>query len=92
MAIIRKVARHEHSGAWAYIEYSDENPSGTLRVLGGMEFPTREEAEDYSKGFALDSYEYVEPLVLKRERLNAEKARLEKRIEQIDSELLTNEA
>lgn len=87
MAIIRKVAVHENSRMWAYIEYNDENPKATLKILGNKEFSTEQEARDYSKGFAIDSYEWVEPKELKQKRLTEEKERLMNRVEQINSEL-----
>lgn len=86
MALIRQVKVHENSRMWAYVEWSDENPNN-FTLLGGKEFPTKEEAEDYSKGFALDSYEWVEPNELKSKRLNAEKEKLQKRLSEIDAEL-----
>ena len=86
MALIRQVKVHENSRMWAYVEWSDENPNH-FTLLGGKEFPTKEEAEDYSKGFALESYEWVEPSELKSKRLNAEKEKLQKRLSEIDAEL-----
>lgn len=86
MALIRQVKVHENSRMWAYVEFSDENPNHFV-LLGGKEFPTREEAEDYSKGFALDSYEWGEPLELKRKRLTKEKEKLQKRLSEIEVEL-----
>ena len=86
MALIRQVKVHENSRMWAYVEWSDEN-TNHFTLLGGKEFPTKEEAEDYSKGFALDSYEWVEPAELKFKRLNAEKEKLQKRLSEIDAEL-----
>lgn len=87
MALIRKVACNENSRAWAYIEYSDENPAQTLKILGDREFSTKEEAEDWSKGFAIDSYDHIEPLELKRNRLLDEKEQIEKRLKEISNEL-----
>lgn len=86
MALIREVRRNSGSGYWAYIEFSDEDKS-VFTLLGGREFPTREEAEDYSKGFEIDSYEYVEPKELKIKRLSKEKEKLQKRLSEIESEL-----
>lgn len=86
MALIRQVKVHKNSRMWAYVEFSDENKHYFV-LLGGKEFPTREEAEDYSKGFALDSYEWVEPSELKTKRLTAEKEKLQKRLSEIESEL-----
>ena len=69
MAIIRAVKRNSESGMWGYIEYSDEDPKRTIHMVGPREFAEEQDAIDYSKGFAPDSYEYVEPMELKKERL-----------------------
>lgn len=86
MALIRQVKRNSGSGMYAYVEFSDEDRS-VFTLLGGKEFFTSEEAEDYSKGFEIDSYEYVEPSELKIKRLTSEKEKLEKRLSEIDNEL-----
>ena len=86
MAVLRQVKVHENSRMWAYVEWSDENKNH-FTILGGKEFTTKEEAEDYSKGFAVDSYEWVEPAELKTKRLTAEKQKLEKRLSEIYAEL-----
>ena len=86
MALIRQVKRNSGSGMHAFVEFSDEDKS-IFTLLGGKEFFTYEEAEDYSKGFEIDSYEYVEPLELKIKRLTTEKEKLEKRLSEIDNEL-----
>ena len=80
MALIRQVKRNSGSGMHAFVEFSDEDKS-IFTLLGGKEFFTYEEAEDYSKGFEIDSYEYVEPLELKIKRLTYEKENLEKRLQ-----------
>ena len=85
MALIRQIKRNSGSGMYAYVEFSDEDKSFT--ILGGKEFHTYEEAEDYSKGFEIDSYDYVKPLELKIKRLTSEKEKLEKRLSEIDNEL-----
>jgi hypothetical protein len=46
-------------------------------ILGGQQF-LKEEAQDYSKGFAEGSYEWIEPIDLKIRRLRLEKEKLEK--------------
>lgn len=86
MAIYRQVKVHENSRMWAYVEWSDENIKH-FTLLGGKEFSTKEEAEDYSKGFAIDSYDWVEPAELKNIRLNAEKEKLQKGLLEIEAEL-----
>ncbi|RZJ71098.1 hypothetical protein [Flavobacterium sp.] len=86
MALIRKVRVHENSRAWAFVETSDENPNHIV-ILGSQEFSTKEEAEEWSKGFAPDSYDHVEPSELKRNRLTAEKEKLQRRLEEIEAEL-----
>ena len=86
MALIRQVRRHENSHAWAFVEWSDENPHHFV-LLGGKEFLTKEEAEDYAQGFEIDSYEYVEPNDLKLKRLTKEKEALQNRLTEIDKEL-----
>ena len=86
MAVFRGVKRHENSRMWAYVEWSDENPNH-FQIVGNKEFQTKEEAEDYSKGFAIDSYEWIEPTELKTKRLLSEKEKLEKRLSEIDLEL-----
>ena len=86
MALIRQVKRNSGSGMYAYVEFSDEDKS-VFTLLGGKEFLTYEEAEDYSKGFEIDSYEYVEHLELKIKRLTYEKENLEKRLSEIENEL-----
>lgn len=86
MAVFRGVKRHENSRMWAYVEWSDENHNH-FQIVGNKEFQTKEEAEDYSKGFAIDSYEWIEPTELKTKRLLSEKEKLEKRLSEIDLEL-----
>ena len=86
MAVFRGVKRHENSWMWAYVEWSDENKNH-FQILGGKEFQTKEEAEEYSLGFALDSYDWVEPIEIKKKRLKTEKVKLEKRLVEIDKEL-----
>jgi hypothetical protein len=86
MAVFRGVKRHENSRMWAYLEWSDENPNHH-QIIGDREFQTKEEAEDYSKGFAIDSYEWIEPTELKTKRLLSEKEKLQKRLSEIDLEL-----
>lgn len=86
MALIRKVAQHENSWAWAYIEYSDENKNH-FKILGGKEFATKDEAIEYSKGFEPFSYEWKEPEDIKIQRLIAEKQQLIHRLNEIETEL-----
>lgn len=86
MAVFRGVKRHENSWMWAFLEWSDENPNH-FQILGHKEFRTKEEAEEYSLGFAIDSYEWVEPSKIKLKRLTSEKAKLEQRLLEIQKEL-----
>lgn len=86
MALIRKIMQNENSWAWAYIEYSDEDKN-LFTILGGKEFMTKAEAVDYSKGFEPFSYEWKEPLDIKKKRLLEEKTRLETRLKEIENEL-----
>jgi hypothetical protein len=44
-------------------------------------------SQDYSKGFAEGSYEWIEPTELKIKRLRLEKEKLEKRVNEIYYEL-----
>jgi hypothetical protein len=64
MAIHRKVRQHSQTYLWAYVEWSDEKQD-VFTLLGGQQFLKKEEAEDYSKGFAEGSYEWIEPTELK---------------------------
>ena len=77
---------HEQSRQWAYIEVSDENDKH-LVILGGKEFPTKEEAEESSKGFALDSYVHVEPEYLKWKRLDKKRKYIAKELQDVLEEL-----
>ena len=86
MALIRNVKCHENTRLWAYIEYSDENKNH-LQVLGSKHFSTKEEAEEYSQGFSIDSYEWIEPSEIRRKRLNNEREKLQKRLSDIEAEL-----
>ena len=86
MAIHRKVRQHSQTYLWAYVEWSDENQD-VFTLLGGQQFLKKEEAEDYSKGFAEGSYEWTEPTELKIKRLRLEKEKLQKRLNEIDWEL-----
>lgn len=86
MAIIRAVKCHENSRMWAYVEWSDENKNH-IEILGGKEFLKKEEAEEYSKGFSINSYEWIEPLEIKRKRLLLEKDKLENRLSELKIEL-----
>ena len=82
--IIRQILRHSDSGMWAYVERSGSGNHFT--ILGGKEFTTKEEAEDFAKGFALDSYTYTEPEELKLKKVNDKKARLISEIQALDEE------
>lgn len=82
MAINRQVRRHENSRMWGYVEWSDENLNHFI-LLGGKEFFTKEEAEDYSKHFDPNGYE--ESVEWKNKLLIAEKEKLEKRLTEINS-------
>lgn len=73
---------------WAYVEQSDEDKNH-LVILGGKEFPTQEEAEDWSKGFDPFSYEHVDPKELKIKKLTDEITRLKKRLSEAENELLS---
>ncbi len=86
MALIRQVKVHENSRAWAFIEFSDEHPE-RITILGNREFPTKEEAVEYSKGFEVGSYEYVEPEQSRRMRLVLERTKLHDRIQEINRQL-----
>lgn len=86
MALIRQVLQHPHHGRWAYVEYSDEE-KGVSTELGSKNFGTKQEAEDFSKGFDLFSYVWVEPKEIKQNRLLNEKENLEKRLIDIQTEL-----
>jgi hypothetical protein len=86
MAIHRKVRQHSQTYLWAYVEWSDEKQD-VFTLLGGQQFLKKEEAEDYSKGFAEGSYEWIEPTELKIKRLRLEKEKLEKRVNEIYYEL-----
>lgn len=60
MALIRNIIKHKDKELYAYVEYSDENPNHLI-ILGNKEFPTKEEAIEHAKGFAIDSYESSKP-------------------------------
>ena len=57
MALVRRVIQNKETQKWAYVEYSTEE-SEYLTILGGKEFDTEEEAEEWSKGFDIHSYEH----------------------------------
>ena len=63
MTKVRKVLRNAGSGMWGYIELDQDNEY--IRAVGNMEFAEKEEAEEYAKGFAPGSYEYVETKEMK---------------------------
>lgn len=87
MAIIRQVLQNENTYLWSYIEYSDEDKS-IFNVLGPKHYhQTKEEAEEYSKGFAPGSYEWIEPTEIKRSRLVKELNKIENRRIEIRNEL-----
>lgn len=86
MAVFRGVKMHENSWMWAYLEWSDENKNH-FQILGNKQFKTKEEAEEYSLGFTIDSYEWIEPLEIKQKRLISEKAKIQTRLAEIDKEL-----
>lgn len=86
MAIFRGVKRHSQSGMWAYVEWSDENPNH-FQIVGNEEFQDKELAEEYSQGFAVDSYEWIEPKELKVKNLEKKRNALSLEIEKIDNEL-----
>jgi hypothetical protein len=78
MAKVRKVLRNAGSGMWGYIELDEQNDY--IRAVGSMEFPDKESAEDYAKGFAPDSYEYVE-------NKESEKKQLKKLIKKAEDDI-----
>ncbi len=84
MALIRQVLQSK-SGRWGYVEYSDENNTHSIE-LGQKNFATKEEAEEYSKGFDSFSYTWVNPVERKKKELQEERKRLVSRIEEIDYE------
>lgn len=86
MALIRQVSRNSQSGMYAYIEYSDESNIG-IKILGDREFSTKEEAEDWSKGFDSFSYIHIEPKELAIKRLTISKEKLEKELAKVNEEL-----
>ena len=86
MALYRDIKVHENSRMWAFVEWSDEDPQHFV-LLGGKEFPTKQEAEDFSKGFAVGSYDWKEPSSIKISRLQKEEYRLQERLREIESEL-----
>ena len=57
--VVRQVLYNGDTDKWAYIERSLDNSH--FIILGGQEFSTKEEAEEFTKGFALDSYTWVDP-------------------------------
>jgi len=81
--MIRSVLQHPTKKCWAYVEWNDQRS----HVLGGKEFATQEEAEEFSKGFDAFSYEWVEPTELAKRTLLADKAMHEKELERINAEL-----
>lgn len=87
MAQIRSVLKHPSTGKWAYIQYSDEE-KGMESILGGKEFDTQDEAWEYSKGFAPFEYEWKDPIETKRKNLLQEKEEIEKRLKEINDELV----
>ena len=92
MALIRSVKRHENSRMWAYIESSDEctkEHPNMYKIMGDKDFQTKEEAEDYAKGFEIGSYVWIEPVEIKMKRLLSEKEKIQKRLNEIDIELQT---
>lgn len=58
--LIREVKGNIETKKFAYVEYSDENPTHFI-ILGDREFDTFLEALEWSKGFAFDEYEYKKP-------------------------------
>lgn len=85
MALIRQVLQHPTTKKWAYCEYSDEDRSiGT--ILGGKEFETQEEAEEWRKGFKTFSYEWQDPKETAAKELAEEKEQLQKRLAEIEAE------
>lgn len=48
---------------WGYLEINEENEE--MRMVGSLEFTEKEDAEEYAKGFAPDSYEWVETKEMK---------------------------
>ena len=88
MALIRAVKRNSGSGMWGYIEWSDEDPNNTIHMVGSQEFAEEQDCIDYSKGFAPESYEWVEPKELKQKRLLKEMDTLSDRLSKVKDELI----
>lgn len=86
MALFRTVVKKSDGQKWAYVEYSDENPSHCI-VLGGKEFDSEEQAKEWSKGFDSFSYVWEEPNQRKIKELQLERSELEQRLYSINAEL-----
>lgn len=83
---IRQVLQHPKTGKWAYVEYN--TGSKIESILGDKEFDTKEEAEEYSKGYtSLFSHEWKDPATYHVEKLKEERNILIKRLAEIDTEL-----
>lgn len=92
--LIRTVLQHPESKRWGYVEMSDENPTYS-RLMGDKDFVEEHEAIAYSKGFRIDSYEWVNPISLKIEdilkNLNALHSHIEKLHAQVEHLKALNE-
>lgn len=72
--LIRQVLHNGDTNKWAYIERSGSN--NHFIILGDKEFDTEEEALEFKKGFAIDSYTWVDPEQLKLKSLAEKRSRL----------------
>lgn len=86
MARIRQVLQHSESKKWAFVETSDEDKKHVV-IMGDKEFDDKAEAEEWAKGFAMDSYVYVDPKTARRSRLEAELIGLKDRLQEVEKEL-----
>ena len=76
MALWRQVRQNMASKKWAFIETSDENSIHCI-IMGGKEFDTEEEAEEWRKGFSPFTYEWKDPKIREIEKWEKEKERAE---------------
>jgi hypothetical protein len=87
MALIRRIAQHSETNKWAYIEFSDES-NGHVLIVGDKEFDTEDEAIEWSKGFYLGSYTWIEPKEREIKRLQQKLVDAVNRVRDIQMRLI----
>jgi hypothetical protein len=87
---VRQVKQNKQTGMWAFLEFNAADPTQFI-IMGGMEFTHEAEAREYARGFAPDSYTYVNPMNVHLDALKMMEKSLSKQLESVRAEIKTVE-